>query len=109
MDVIYRIEWASVNEDGTFATPTSHSKGAAVREEPQPGRFKITFTPAFQTIPSIVGSQTRYGELDQAATDNVVFPSVAPDSAIAITGGGDGAHVHRAFSFIAIGPPTPIP
>lgn len=110
MALVWRIEWASVNQDGSWASPGSHSGGVEVRKDPEAGRYGITFKPPFQDIPSIVGSQTRYGDLRQATTDNVVFPALYKDSATAITGGGDGAHVNRPFSFIVIGPPsTPIP
>jgi len=91
--------WGTINADGSIA---SGSGGFNVILT-QPGQYVISFQHLFTGLPSIVGSQTRFGSLGESSTDGVVFPQLNNASTVAITGDGGGNHQNRNFSFIAIG------
>lgn len=93
------ILWGAINANGTIS---SSGGGFSVTRQGA-GQYVISFRSLFQTIPSIVGSQTSYGNLGESPVDNVVFPLVDTGSATAITGDSNGNHQDRNFSFIAVG------
>lgn len=92
--------WGSVNADGTVAAGSS---GGFTVTATQPGQYVISFQHLFNGIPAIVGSQTRYGSLNESPLDNVAFPQLNNGSAVAVTGDSQGNKGNRNFSFIAIG------
>jgi hypothetical protein len=91
--------WGAINANGTIA---SSSGGFSVSHQGT-GQYVISFRTLFQSTPSIVGSQTNYGALNQNPLDNVVFPFVDTGSATVLTGASNGSLQDRNFSFIAIG------
>src|ERR1051325_4279921 len=93
------ILWGAINANGTIA---SSGGGFSVTRQGT-GQYVISFRSLFQAVPSVVGSQTNFGGLNENPLDNIVFPIVDTGSATAITGDAQGNHQDRNFSFIAIG------
>ena len=91
--------WGALDKTGTI---TNGSGGFTVART-DTGRYSISFTTVFQGLPSIVGSPTNHGDLNQNTKDNVVFPQVTDSAALAFTGDENGNKKDRSFSFIAIG------
>lgn len=94
-----RICWATVNSNGTLL-----SSGGAITISPHnlgSGQY-VTSLP-YNSMPSIVGCQTRLGNTSEANTDGIVFPFLSATSATAITGNNNGTPDDRSFSFIAAG------
>jgi hypothetical protein len=94
-----RIVWGTVNANGSPAS----GEGFEVTKTAS-GQYNISFDPPFSGLPSIVGSQTRFGALNQNTSDNIVFPFLSNAQATALTGDNSGDHRDRNFSFIAVGP-----
>lgn len=95
--------WGEINADGSIASSSGGFK--VFPQQNQPGVYLIVFQTSFTTIPGIVGTQTRFGNIAESNTDGIVFPLVSADSATAKTGDGNGNAQNRNFSFIAIGEP----
>jgi hypothetical protein len=93
------IIWGAINANGTIS---SSGGGFSVTRQGN-GQYVISFRSLFQTVPSIVGSQTNYGNLGESPVDNVAFPLVDTGAATAITGDSQGNRQDRNFSFIAVG------
>ena len=93
------ILWGAINANGTIS---SSGGGFSVSHQGN-GQYVISFRSLFQTVPSIVGSQTNFNNLGENPVDNVVFPIVDTGSATVITGDAQGNHGDRNFSFIAVG------
>jgi hypothetical protein len=96
------ILWGSINADGTIA---SGSGGFSVTAQGSSGQYVISFRTLFQGVPAVVGSQNRFGGLNESSLDNVVFPLVDSGTATALTGDSDNHQQPRNFAFIAIGNP----
>jgi hypothetical protein len=90
-----RIYWGTVDKNGDAV-----SGGKSVTKV-NTGQYSIIF--GFNGLPAIVGSQTRYGKLDEANTDGIVFTPVMAKVATAITGNNVGVKEDRSFSFMAAG------
>jgi hypothetical protein len=91
----------TINADGSVKS--AGINGFTVQKQ-NSGQYLITFVPPFADTPAIVGSQTRFGNVnDENPSDNVVFPLLDNGSATAVTGDSDGNHRDRSFSFIARG------
>ncbi len=90
-----RIYWGTVDKNGIAV-----SGGNRVTKT-NTGRYSISF--AFRSLPAIVGSQTRSGNLDEFNTDGIVFNSVIATVATAITGNNVGVKEDRRFCFMAAG------
>ena len=67
------------------------------------GEYSISFAFKGSTVPAVVGTQTRYGNLDEANTDGIVFTNVFASAATAITGNNVGTKENRSFCFMAMG------
>lgn len=91
--------WGVVNANGTVAA----GSGFTVTSQGS-GEYIISFSPAFSSMPAIVGSQANFGSTSQDTRDNIVFPYVNNGAATALTGDSGGNHTNRSFSFIAMGP-----
>jgi hypothetical protein len=94
-----RIFWGTVDSNGQRVS----DGGGSTVTHINPGEYTISLGYKVTTIPAIVGSQTRSGNVSEANTDGIVFPLLAPQSATAITGDNTGAQQDRSFSFIAAG------
>src|ERR1044072_2991797 len=91
-----RITWGTVDKNGTAV-----SGGNNVTRDDK-GRYRINL--GFSSNPpAIVGSQTRSGNLSEANTDGIVFPTLSGAGATALTGNNVGATDDRSFSFMAVG------
>ncbi len=67
------------------------------------GSYNIVFTPGFNSLPAVTGSQNGFNIISQNTLDNVVFPFVNADLATAFTGDSNGNKTDRQFAFIAVG------
>jgi hypothetical protein len=97
--------WGSVEADGTVSNGNS---GNFTVVNSGTGEYTITFSFNFNGTPAIVGSQTGFGGTTQDTRDNIVFPTLASNAAIALTGNSNGVKANRSFSFIAIGFQAPV-
>ncbi|QAU25544.1 hypothetical protein EO087_14325 [Dyella sp. M7H15-1] len=66
------------------------------------GTYLINFSPAFNHLPAITGSQWGFGT-SQNTKDNVTFPLLSANQSTVFTGDAGGNRSDRNFSFIAIG------
>lgn len=95
-----RIVWGSIDKNGNIL---SGSDGFSVGNVGA-GRYKITFSPGFATLPAIIATQNNFGSGDEYNTDGVVVPFVDKGSCQVNTGGGTANSLqNRSFAFAAIG------
>ena len=93
-----RICWATVNPNGSLV-----SSGGAISFLHPAGSGQYPTSLPYNSMPSIVGCQTRLGNTGEANTDGIVFPFLTAISATAITGNNNGTQEERSFSLIAAG------
>ena len=98
MPVSPKIIWGSINANGTIASGENFTVSRIGT-----GVYEISFHSPFNGLPAVVGSQNRFGELNEASTDDVAFPFVSNGATTAVTGNNGGEHEDRNFAFIAIG------
>ncbi len=79
-----RITWGGIDKNGSIL---SGSNGFSVGNVGI-GRYKVTFSPGFSTLPAIVATQNNFGSGDEYNTDEVVVPFVNPSACQSNTGGG---------------------
>ena len=90
--------YGTVSKDGEIISGTGF-----LVERQSTGTYLIDFEPGFANVPSVVGSQTGYGKIDENTLDSVVFPYINRGSATVLTGNASGDKRDRQFSFTAIG------
>jgi hypothetical protein len=91
--------WGSIAANGGIST----SSGGFTVSNPSAGIYVIHFSPSFTSVPSVIVTQTNYGNTNESNTDGATVPLVSSYSATIITGDGGGNKTNRAFSFVAIG------
>jgi hypothetical protein len=99
--------WGSIAANGTISSGSRDPDGDDYNftvTHNSTGEYGITFKGNFIAMPAVVGSQNNYGQEDsESPLDNIVFPVVGTDSAIAVVGDASGKRQDRSFAFIAIG------
>ena len=95
--------WGAINADGSIVGGSGGFKVASQGS----GKYVITFTNPFNSLPAIVATQTNSGSLSEANTDGIVVPILTNNSATLITGNNQSTPENRSFSFVVIGPSEP--
>ena len=95
--------WGAINADGL----TLAGSGGFKVSSQGSGKYVISFSAPFNSMPAIVATQTNSGSLSEANTDGVVVPILTTSSATLITGNNKSTPENRNFSFVVVGQPTP--